>query len=193
MGIIAKSTSLASQPSPSWTHNVKNYNIENIDKEKNTESSNKTKKNEKSLEKDREINKLKKRDREVKNHEMAHKSAGGQYTGAISYTYTNGPDNKRYAVGGSVDIDTSPIPNDPNKTIQKSEIVKRAALAPAKPSAADLKIAGKATRMKIKAQMELRKNENQQNKTNLNKKETSIYNKNNNNTINSNSTFKLTA
>ena len=74
---------------------------------------------------------LRQRDAEVRRHEQAHKSVGGQYAGAISYTYQSGPDGRRYAVGGEVPIDASPISGDPEATILKLEQVRRAAkLAP---------------------------------------------------------------
>ncbi|MFW6252197.1 MAG: putative metalloprotease CJM1_0395 family protein [Halanaerobium sp.] len=115
----------------------------------------------------REIEKLKRRDREVRAHEMAHQSAGGQYAGSASYSYTTGPDNKRYAVGGSVDIDTSPE-KEPEDTVKKADQIKRAAMAPAQPSGKDLQVAAKAARMKMEAQAELNqkdiRGENQENK-----------------------------
>ena len=83
------------------------------------------------------IEDLKMRDREVKAHEQAHKSVGGQYTGAISYSYQAGPDGKRYAVGGEVPIDVSPVSGDPQATMTKMTIVRAAATAPAEPSAQD--------------------------------------------------------
>jgi hypothetical protein len=110
--------------------------------------------NEFSESEQREIEKLKRRDREVRAHEMAHQSAGGQYAGSASYSYTTGPDNRRYVVGGSVDIETSPA-KTPAETVKKAEQIKRAATAPAQPSGADLQIAAKATRMKMEAQAEL--------------------------------------
>jgi len=114
--------------------------------------------NEFSEAEEREIEKLKRRDREVRTHEMAHQSAGGQYAGSASYSYTTGPDNKRYAVGGSVDIETSPA-KTPEETVKKAEQIKRAATAPAQPSGADLQIAAKATRMKMEAQAQLNNKE----------------------------------
>jgi hypothetical protein len=91
-----------------------------------------------------EIAKLSKRDQEVRAHEQAHASVGGRYAGAPSYSFTHGPDGKRYAVGGEVSIDSGPVPNDPEATLRKMEIVLRAALAPAEPSAQDLRIAAEA-------------------------------------------------
>jgi len=98
---------------------------------------------------------LKSRDLEVRAHEQAHKSVGGQYTGAISYSYQAGPDGKRYAVGGEVPIDVSPIAGDPQATITKMTIVSAAATAPAKPSAQDQMVAIQAARTISEAQAEL--------------------------------------
>lgn len=90
------------------------------------------------------VSKLRARDAEVHRHEQAHVAAGGQYAGAPSYTYQQGPDGKRYAVGGTTPIDTSPIPGDPQATARKLDQVRRAALAPGSPSGADLAIAAAA-------------------------------------------------
>lgn len=88
-----------------------------------------------------QVRELAARDREVRAHEQAHAAVGGQYAGAPSYEYQQGPDGKRYAVGGEVSIDTSPVSGDPEATIEKMEVVKRAALAPAEPSSQDRKVA----------------------------------------------------
>ena len=48
-----------------------------------------------------EVAELERRDREVKAHEQAHKSAGGPYArGGARYEYETGPDGRQYAVGG---------------------------------------------------------------------------------------------
>ena len=87
-----------------------------------------------SKEEQQEVAKLKQRDAEVRAHEQAHIAAGGHYVrGGANYEYQTGPDGKRYAVGGEVSIDTSPVPDDPQATITKMQTVRRAALAPAKP------------------------------------------------------------
>ena len=101
------------------------------------------------------VEELKARDLEVRAHEQAHKSVGGQYAGAISYSYQAGPDGKRYAVGGEVPIDVAPIPGDPQATIAKMTIVSAAATAPAQPSAQDQSVAAQAARQKSEAQAEL--------------------------------------
>jgi hypothetical protein len=107
-----------------------------------------------SEEERRQVDELKARDREVRTHEMAHMTAGGQYAGSPSYTYQTGPDGERYAIGGEVMIDTSPE-KDPAATIAKMEVVKRAALAPAEPSAQDVKVAQMAEQQRAQAQAEL--------------------------------------
>jgi hypothetical protein len=103
-----------------------------------------------------QLDELKQRDREVRAHEQAHAAAGGAYAGSPSYEYESGPDGNRYAVGGEVSIDTSPISGDPEATIQKMEVVKRAALAPAEPSPQDRAVAAQADQARLKAQAELR-------------------------------------
>ncbi|VXB85943.1 SprA-related family protein [Pseudomonas sp. 8BK] len=102
-----------------------------------------------------EVAKLVSRDQEVRTHEQSHAAVGGRYAGAPSYTYERGPDGKRYAVGGEVSIDTSPIPNDPEATLRKMEIVIRAALAPAEPSAQDRQVAAQAQLKMAEARVEL--------------------------------------
>ncbi len=104
----------------------------------------------------KQIQKLKSRDREVKTHEQAHLSAAGSLaTGDASFTYSKGPNGVRYAIGGEVNIDTSPISGDPAATIRKADTIRRAALAPANPSAQDQKVASKASAMAEKARTDL--------------------------------------
>lgn len=102
-----------------------------------------------------EIRELQLRDQEVKAHEAAHAAAGGAYAGAPKYTYERGPDGKSYATDGEVRIDTSPIAGDPQATLQKAQQIRTAALAPAEPSAQDMKVAQKAQSMAAKARMEI--------------------------------------
>ncbi|WP_052137634.1 putative metalloprotease CJM1_0395 family protein [Campylobacter sputorum] len=113
-------------------------------------------KNELSQEEKLQVAKLQKRDSEVKAHEAAHLASGAGLTRGLNYSYEKGPDGKQYAVGGEVILDTSKG-KTPQETIQKSEQIKRAALAPSNPSSADLKIAANAEAMKNNAQSELRK------------------------------------
>jgi len=108
-----------------------------------------------SEEDQRKIKELEKIDREVRTHEQAHVNAAGGYArGGANYDYVTGPDGKRYASGGHVNIDTSPE-GTPEATIRKADIVRKAALAPAEPSPSDRQIAADATKMKLDAQKEL--------------------------------------
>lgn len=102
-----------------------------------------------------QVDQLKKTDREVRAHEAAHKNVGGQFAGSASYSYTVGPDGNRYAIGGEVPIDVAPIEGDPEATLAKLDVVIAAALAPAKPSAQDRKVAAAAIAARNQARGEL--------------------------------------
>lgn len=108
-----------------------------------------------SQEEERAVQQLKQRDAEVRAHEQAHAAAGGTYASAPSYEYTVGPDGKRYATSGEVQIDTAPVRDNPEATIRKMDVVIRAALAPAEPSSQDLQVARQAQQTRAKAQSEL--------------------------------------
>lgn len=103
----------------------------------------------------KQLTELKARDREVRAHEAAHQAVGGQYAGAISYTFQRGPDGAQYAVGGEVPIDVSPVPGDPQATIEKMRVVRAAAMAPAEPSGQDRAVAAEAMQAMLKAQSEV--------------------------------------
>jgi len=103
----------------------------------------------------KQLTELKARDREVRAHEAAHQAVGGQYAGAISYTFQRGPDGAQYAVGGEVPIDVSPVPGDPQATIEKMRVVRAAAMAPAEPSGQDRAVAAQAMQVMLQAQSEL--------------------------------------
>ncbi len=102
------------------------------------------------------VDRLKARDAEVRTHEQAHlAAAGGHARGGPKFDFQRGPDGQQYAVGGSVEIDVSPVPNDPEATIQKADTIRAAALAPASPSGKDRQVAAKAANLKAEAQQEL--------------------------------------
>ncbi len=111
--------------------------------------------NELTPEEQKQVDELKKTDQEVRSHEQAHKTVGGPYAGAIQLETVTGPDGREYAVAGEVPIDASPIPNNPEATIRKLDIVIRAALAPAQPSPQDFSVARAAQQARIQAQREL--------------------------------------
>jgi hypothetical protein len=109
-----------------------------------------------SEEEQKMVTQLKARDREVRQHEQAHLAVAGRYAkGGIHFEYQRGPDGRQYAIGGHVTIDTTEIPGDPQATIEKMRTVKRAALAPREPSAADRAAARKADQKTRQAQQEI--------------------------------------
>lgn len=111
----------------------------------------------KAQQEEKVIQDLKKRDAEVRTHEQAHKTAGGQYAGSPAFEMTKGPDGQSYATGGHVNIDISAIPDEPQATLNKMSQIKSAALAPAEPSAQDLKVAARADMVAAAARRELSK------------------------------------
>lgn len=102
----------------------------------------------------REVETLKERDLEVRTHEQAHASIGGQYAGSPQFEFQRGPDGQRYAVEGEVSIDVS-TENTPQQTISKMQQVRAAALAPAEPSPQDLQVAAEAARIAFEARNQL--------------------------------------
>lgn len=102
----------------------------------------------------RQIRELEARDKEVRAHEQAHATVGGQYAGAPSYEFEVGPNGRQYAVSGEVSIDISKEAS-PEETVRKMQQVKAAALAPAEPSPQDLRVASEATQRASEARREV--------------------------------------
>lgn len=112
-----------------------------------------------SSEERQQVQKLRQIDQRVRAHEQAHLSAAGSYAeGGPNFEFKKGPDGKRYAVSGSVQLDTSKA-KTPEKTIQKMRRIRKAALAPANPSPQDRKVASQATKKMNQARQEQRQNE----------------------------------
>jgi hypothetical protein len=86
---------------------------------------------------------------EIYAHEMAHKSAGGAFAGAISIERNS----EGIPVSGHVPIQMPTLDkNNPQKTIDHANVVIRAAMAPNDPSAQDYKVANQARQIKSKAE-----------------------------------------
>ena len=157
-------TSLHGQESFYWVDWQRNQNVAGL-AEKSTEKVNGNFKEKafenKSFDKHeltdaqlKEVDELRSRDEHVRKHEQAHLQAAGRWASSgATYSYKRGPDNKLYAVGGEVNIDISEE-KTPEETIAKMQVVKRAALAPADPSAQDKKVAARATAIEQRARME---------------------------------------
>lgn len=112
----------------------------------------------------KEIQELEKLDKEVRQHEMEHKRAAGQYASQPVYTYKTGPDGKRYAVDGHVQIDTSEE-ETPEETLRKAELIQRAAQAPSDPSAQDIQVAQQAEALAQEARNEMKQYANATNQS----------------------------
>lgn len=101
-----------------------------------------------------QVRELEKRDQEVRAHEEAHKAAAGDLAlGGPTYDYERGPDGREYAVGGEVQIALKKG-ETPEETIANAQRARRAALAPAEPSAQDYKVAAKAAQLEAEGRQE---------------------------------------
>jgi hypothetical protein len=106
-------------------------------------------------EEQRIVQALSARDREVRAHEAAHIAVGRQYVvSGPSYTYQQGPDGRNYAIGGEVQLDVSEEA-EAQATLNKAETVRRAALAPAEPSAQDRQVAARASQLAAQARVSI--------------------------------------
>jgi len=98
------------------------------------------------------LQKLKARDAKVRNHEAAHiMAAGGQVHGLPTYTYQTGPDGKRYAIGGSVNISMLRT-GDAAYDARQAQNAYRAAMATGEPSTRDMQAAMKARSHALEAE-----------------------------------------
>jgi hypothetical protein len=98
----------------------------------------------------------------VISHESAHKGAAGQFGGPVRYTYTTGPDGRRYITGGEVPIHT-PATNDPEEALRNATQVMRAALAPGDPSGQDIAAAASAASIASEARARITSGESGEN------------------------------
>lgn len=141
-------------------HSGKKHSIDNLEST-NSPKTNLVKNENRVLEQTEEttdkkiVTELEKRDREVRAHEQAHKAVAGRFAaGGASFKFEKGPNGKFFAVSGHVNIDVSEE-STPERTIQKMRVVKKAALAPAKPSTQDRSVAAKAAAKEAEARREL--------------------------------------
>jgi len=111
----------------------------------------------------RKVRELQRINREVRAHEQAHLAAAGPHArGGPQFEFVQGPDGRRYAVGGSVQLDTSKE-DDPEQTIEKMRTVRQAALAPAEPSPQDMNVANQASRNLNEARQEQQQQQREEN------------------------------
>ncbi|MBQ7069493.1 MAG: hypothetical protein IJM82_10055 [Synergistaceae bacterium] len=131
-----------------------NEKTQNIIKSEAEKRKVKQQQNKSEIKKDEAAKELENIQREVISHENAHKAAAGELGGAISYSYTEGPDGKSYITGGEVPIKIKEG-NTPEETLRNMQKVQRAANAPAEPSGQDRQVAAKAAALASKARAEI--------------------------------------
>jgi hypothetical protein len=136
-------------------HSSQHSALNETQEDKNTHGSFESDSQEINAQQAQVINELKLRDKEVRAHELTHAAVGGSVTGAPNYSFETGPDGQQYAVGGEVSVDLSTVAGNPSATIAKMQKVHAAALAPANPSAQDIKVAANAVQIILQAQSEL--------------------------------------
>ena len=132
----------------------KNKDTQNIIKSEAEKREASEKKDKAEDEKDSQVRELENIQREVIAHEAAHKAAAGEFGGAISYSYTEGPDGKRYITGGEVPIKLRQG-STPEETLRNMQQVQMAANAPADPSGQDRQVAAKAAAIASIARSEM--------------------------------------
>ncbi len=125
--------------------------------ESNTESGN----DELTQQEQREVSELKMTDSQVKAHEHAHKAAAaGLSTSGPNYEYETGPDGKKYAVAGDVNVSYKHS-DDPEVNLRNAQQLRASALAPADPSSQDRKVAMQAEREIAQAKQEIMEEQRQ--------------------------------
>ena len=102
-----------------------------------------------------QLSELERRERDVRASELSQAALAGRYAGPAVYSYARGPDGQTYAVAGDVSIDVSPVPNNPEATLRKMEVVMQAAMASAESSPQDLRVAAQARIIAAQARAEL--------------------------------------
>lgn len=107
------------------------------------------------LEDQQRVRQLVERDSEVRSHEQAHTTSGGDLAGAASFTYERGPDGNSYAVSGEVPISLGKVAGNPEQTLANAQQVQRAALAPTEPSSQDRRVASAAASIELEAQQDI--------------------------------------
>ena len=114
------------------------------------------------IQEDEQVRELKNIQNEVIAHEQAHKAAAGEFGGGISYSYTEGPDGKRYITGGEVPIKLKQG-STPEETLRNMQKVQAAANAPADPSGQDRQVAAKAAAIASRARSEIAREKSAEN------------------------------
>jgi len=98
--------------------------------------------NELSTEEQKQLSELKQRDASVRQEEETHARILGKHAGLISYEYVTGPDGRKYAVAGSVQVNAKIDSNDPEEARKVYRQIQAAATGVQRPSQQDRSVAG---------------------------------------------------
>lgn len=110
-------------------------------------------KNEKELSEDKEELVKDLENRDTQPHHVA--AAAGYVRGRIHYEFQTGPDGLKYAIGNHVELDTSAIPNESEKTIQEPQVIRQTLLAGGEASSSDIELASAASSMEHQVGIEI--------------------------------------
>jgi len=94
-------------------------------------------------------------DREAKAYEQMDAAIVRSDTTNPGFDYESSLDRPIYSVSGQASIDTSAVENDPRATLEKAQVIIRAALSAAEPSAADRQVVSQAKALALQAMSEL--------------------------------------
>jgi len=109
-----------------------------------------------SREEEKEVKELERMDRQVRSRELAHRAVAGSYArGSVSFDYVTGPDGKKYAKEGHINIDARPVPNNPEATIRKARAIRSFELAPTDTSPQDRSVSAEIAKIEREARTEL--------------------------------------
>lgn len=109
-----------------------------------------------SQEEQKEVERIKRIDREVRRRELANRAVAGEYArGAVSFEYVTGPDGKKYAVEGHINIAVRSVPNNPKATIRKAQAIRKINLTSGN-SPQGRSVSAEVARMEREARMELK-------------------------------------
>jgi hypothetical protein len=109
-----------------------------------------------SKEEQKEVKDLERIDRQVRSRELTHRAVAGNYAkGSVYFDYVTGPDGKKYAEEGHINIDSRPVPNNPEATIRKAQAIRSVGLTPTSTSPQNRTDFAEISKIEREARMEL--------------------------------------
>lgn len=110
-----------------------------------------------SKEEQKEVKELERIDRQVKSRELTHRAVAGNYArGSVSFDYVTGPDGKKYAKEGHINIDSRPVPNNPEATIRKARAIRSVELSTTNTSPQNRTVSAEISKIEREARTELK-------------------------------------